>query len=510
MGARGELSVGGGGFMGACYHPDTHIKTEEGWKLISDLRVGDACYSLNPKTMEVEFVPIAKTFSYPYDGDLIQIKGEFIDQLVTPNHLVFYKTRSNDWGFGRADTLPEDFDMMNDLGEYNSKSLCATDHYYNGQVYCCQLERNHVLLTRYGDKTVWSGNSWDATVPSPSIFREILRVLKPAKEEGRPNGAFFAGTRTLHLMMASLRLAGFEIMGVDSWVYGCLDDQTEVYVKGKGWVTYGGVGTGDMVRAFTPKGAVKYMPIQEVIKIPDYDDIAYHLRGPGVDQLVSHNHKIVHLDTTGNNDPRYACDVIDYLAYRGDIGGSPQPLMIPYLDPRGEVKHGHVAITPVPRYQGMMWCVKVATGMIVVRRNGKVSITHNSGFPKSLNIHKQLLKNVAARYGDSRCQCEGHEEYDDDRYHEDGRLDLEKKSPRQIVLDDYDDNKLVTRVCSWCALPDQGFIDSTNGLGTALKPAWEPCIIVGKPSVEINIDYDVLLPQYGFSEEDIRKIMTPY
>lgn len=44
-------------------------------------------------------------------------------------------------------------------------------------------------------------------------------------------------------------------------------------------------------------------------------------------------------------------------------------------------------ITPID-YEGIVWCVKVPTGAFVARRNGKVFVTGNSGFPKSLNISK--------------------------------------------------------------------------------------------------------------------------
>lgn len=43
-------------------------------------------------------------------------------------------------------------------------------------------------------------------------------------------------------------------------------------------------------------------------------------------------------------------------------------------------------------YVGKVWCVRVPTGAFVARRNGKVFITGNSGFPKSLNISKQFEK----------------------------------------------------------------------------------------------------------------------
>ena len=70
------------------------------------------------------------------------------------------------------------------------------------------------------------GKSWDSFVPSPSIWKECLRVLKPGGI-----ALVFAGTRTQDLMSISLRFAGFEIRdsirhfyGQDtsglSWIFG--------------------------------------------------------------------------------------------------------------------------------------------------------------------------------------------------------------------------------------------------------------------------------------------------
>src|SRR5699024_2542394 len=44
-------------------------------------------------------------------------------------------------------------------------------------------------------------------------------------------------------------------------------------------------------------------------------------------------------------------------------------------------------IEPV-HYEGVVWCLTVPTGAFVVRRNGKVFVTGNSGFPKSHNVGK--------------------------------------------------------------------------------------------------------------------------
>ncbi len=59
------------------------------------------------------------------------------------------------------------------------------------------------------------GKKWDSTVPSPALWREALRVLKPGG-----HCLAFAGTRTVDLTTMALRLAGFEVRDVLIWHYG--------------------------------------------------------------------------------------------------------------------------------------------------------------------------------------------------------------------------------------------------------------------------------------------------
>jgi len=59
------------------------------------------------------------------------------------------------------------------------------------------------------------GKSWDSFVPGPSIWREVLRVLKPGG-----HACVFAGSRTVDLMGLALRIAGFEIRDQLQWLYG--------------------------------------------------------------------------------------------------------------------------------------------------------------------------------------------------------------------------------------------------------------------------------------------------
>ena len=49
-------------------------------------------------------------------------------------------------------------------------------------------------------------------------------------------------------------------------------------------------------------------------------------------------------------------------------------------------------------YSGVIWCPTVSTGAFVARRNGKVFITGNSGFPKSLDVSKAIDKAAGVEF----------------------------------------------------------------------------------------------------------------
>lgn len=59
------------------------------------------------------------------------------------------------------------------------------------------------------------GKEWDAFVPQPLIWKEVLRVLKPGGHI-----LCFSGTRTVDWMGMSLRFAGFQLKDQLVWCYG--------------------------------------------------------------------------------------------------------------------------------------------------------------------------------------------------------------------------------------------------------------------------------------------------
>lgn len=137
----------------------------------------------------------------------------------------------------------------------------------------------------YGLK--FMAKKWDYDVPSTEIWAECLRVLKP--------GGYllaFAGTRTQHRMAVRIEDAGFEIRDMIAWVYGCLDEQTEV-ATANGVMPYHKTKVGDLVLCYNSSdGEYSYQPILEIVEY-EYSDTAYRLVGDFGEQVVSRNHRVI-------------------------------------------------------------------------------------------------------------------------------------------------------------------------------------------------------------------------
>ena len=122
-------------------------------------------------------------------------------------------------------------------------------------------------------------------------------------------------------------------------------------------------------------------------------------------------------------------------------------------------------MTPV-HYKGKMWCIKVATGAFVARRHGKIFITGNSGFPKSMDVAKAIDKHLGVKQ-----KVVGHRETDPQKgFSKVKGMGSGAVSNGDAVNQSYD----LTEATSDEARKWEGW-------GTCLKPAWEPIIVARKP-----------------------------
>lgn len=112
-------------------------------------------------------------------------------------------------------------------------------------------------------------------------------------------------------------------------------------------------------------------------------------------------------------------------------------------------------VTPM-HYTGKVWCVRVPTGAFVARRNGKVFVTGNSGFPKSLDVSKAIDKAAGAE-----------------------REVVGKNPTYRRDQDNPPSWTLQRNPCITAPATDDA--RKWSGWGTALKPAHEPFVIARKP-----------------------------
>lgn len=113
-------------------------------------------------------------------------------------------------------------------------------------------------------------------------------------------------------------------------------------------------------------------------------------------------------------------------------------------------------VTPV-EYTGLIFCPTVSTGAFVARRNGKVFVTGNSGFPKSMNVSKAIDKAAGAEREVVGVRQTGIGT---------------GKGATPFIGDS--DNRDITAPATEAA-------KQWDGWGTALKPALEPITVARKP-----------------------------
>ena len=124
-----------------------------------------------------------------------------------------------------------------------------------------------------------------------------------------------------------------------------------------------------------------------------------------------------------------------------------------------------MATVTAVEYSGLIWCPTVSTGAFVARRNGKVFITGNSGFPKSLDVSKAIDKAAGAernvlgvdpvRFARLKNQVNGSTSTGEQWAH--GGRDVTITAPATEAAKQWE------------------------GWGTALKPALEPVTVARKP-----------------------------
>lgn len=77
-----------------CHDSETEILTEDGWKLIQEVKVGDRVMGMDPVTQEARLEVVEHTTNREYTGFMYKVQNRKLDFLVSPEHELYSRKSS--------------------------------------------------------------------------------------------------------------------------------------------------------------------------------------------------------------------------------------------------------------------------------------------------------------------------------------------------------------------------------------------------------------------------------
>lgn len=193
-----------------CYHPDTEVFTEDGWKNITDIKLGDRVVALTTdlsgKPSGHKLSDVIEIHKYKLNNDtLYGYEDEHVAQLVTGNHncaincldKLTYET-ANLLSYSSKDeqfiSVSPDFDLNNgnDLKyTFINKNNVYKAYDYSGEVIGIGVNAfSHIILTRYHNKPIFSGNS-SRSGNKLTVSHILPQNEMPRTKDGKPLDVLF-------------------------------------------------------------------------------------------------------------------------------------------------------------------------------------------------------------------------------------------------------------------------------------------------------------------------------
>ncbi|QUE26253.1 DNA methylase [Mycobacterium phage Akhila] len=411
-----------------CLTADTEVLTDSGWKLGIDVTEGDLVAQWDSETDQITLAPVQQVFRAPWDGPMRILRNADTDQVLTPNHRVYHRPAQRKMVSGkRRRWFDNQWQVAEaaDLSTWNPVQLPVAGHHEGSGI----GGDDYAALLGW----VWTEGGFDPSGTGVRIYQSSVNADKVAE-------------------IAALmdRIGAHKRYDRERTYRGRVYTETMWFISGE---------LAERVRADLPG------------KRPTYD-LLWRMTG-------SEKMSLLRAAMLGDGSgwgtrsqqfhQKYEDDLVWLQTLLALIGRSGKVGMRPdrqcgalYLRDRAttELQARHLR-DDTEHYTGEVWCVKVPTGAFVARRNGKVFITGNSGFPKSLDVSKAIDKAAGAEREVIGTRRAG--------------ITPSGGLVRNGVTE-ADKQRLVTA-------PSTDAAKQWQGWGTALKPAFEPIVVARKPLV---------------------------
>lgn len=421
-------------WMYGCLTADTEVLTEQGWKLGIDVVAGERVAQWHSSDNRISLAPVLQIYRAPWDGPMRTLRNADTDQVLTPNHRVYNRQRQRKMINGdRQSWYDEQWKVSEakDISTWNPVQLPIAGLHdgpgIGGTDYAALLG------------WVWTEGGFDHSGTGVRLYQSSVNDDKVQNINS-----------LLDRLGAHKR---YDYSRKYTRRNGILHNYTATtwYISGK---------LANQVRADLPGKRPTYALLWRMTLVEKKAFLHAALLGDD------------HVDAGGTWQfyQKYEDDLIwlqTLLAMIGQSGKvgmrSDRPGGVVYIrnTDKTELQNRHLRNLS-ENYFGEVWCIKVPTGAFVARRNGKIFITGNSGFPKSLDVSKAIDKTAGAE----------REVIGIHHRHGGG-------SPRSSSMS----GPLGTASSLPLTAPATEEAKIYDGWGTALKPAGEPIIVARKPFV---------------------------
>lgn len=170
------------GDKAACTTPDHKVLTKNGWIPINQVSIMDKIATLN-KENQVEYQKPTVVHYYSYEGSMYEIKGEYINQIVTPDHRMYIKKQNEDkFELDQVKNWMKEGENIFSIVDFNGKEIevkiVCTIIPYKGSVHCVTVPNGIFYVQRNGIPS-WTGNSrysMKGTISKIIPARELPRI----------------------------------------------------------------------------------------------------------------------------------------------------------------------------------------------------------------------------------------------------------------------------------------------------------------------------------------------
>lgn len=424
-----------------CLSDDSEIFTTEGWKNHSEIKENDTVYSYNLRGSSIVKNKVKHVFKYNHKGKMVNLVNQNTDQLLTLNHKSICKEGRRIQKDGTRKIVWDENYKYIDAGTIDGENFkLPLSGYYDGihsigkdfaELIGWILSEGHF----HKDTNAISIYQSNVNKDKVSRIRYIMGRLNIKHSEYKRDRVYKEREYTEHQFYFSGDIVNKikEIIPNKKPTNKLLD----LPLKEKERL-FNGLCLGDGTKGNSDKFQAFY---QKDVGFLEWFQMLLHLSGK----------------QGWINKDKYSCSI--HFNDSTEIQG----------------KHNKNRLLD---YEGIVWCIETEEGNFIARRNGRVFITGNSGFPKSHNISKAIDKKFGAEreiVGYSSNPNGNSGGYEGERYSQ------KRQTKFGVVQDQPEKTTLSTDLEK-----------QYNGWGTALKPANEPIVVARKPLSERTLVDNVL------------------